>query len=122
VPESDALDASSWREVETIVARALGARPASVRRQLAAFVRLLSVVALVRYRRTFTQLTQAERFMLLDSLSRSRLLLVRRGVWGLRTLAFMGYYARPAAADAIGYRASAAGWAARTSPPAASSR
>jgi len=116
VPESDALDAGAWRELETIVSRALSARPAAVRRQLAAFVRLLSLIALVRRRRTFTRLSAAERFLLLGSRSNSRLLLVRRGVWGIRTLAFMGYYARRAAADAIGYRACATGWASRTSP------
>ena len=41
------------------------------------------------------------------------ILALRRGVWGVRTLAFMGYYARPEAAREIGYRAAAAGWAAR---------
>ena len=35
------------------------------------------------------------------------LLLLRRGFWGLRTLVFLGYYARPEAAAEIGYRADA---------------
>ena len=41
------------------------------------------------------------------------MLAVRRGFWGLRTLVFMGYYARPEAAAAIGYRADVRGWEAR---------
>jgi hypothetical protein len=41
------------------------------------------------------------------------MLLLRRGIWGLRTLAFMAYYERPEAAAEIGYRATARGWEAR---------
>lgn len=115
IPEAVTLDESGWREVESIVGRALAARPRAVRRQLAVFTGLLDVVALARTRHTLMGLSPAARRVLLDSLSKSRLLLVRRGIWGLRTVAFMGYYARPRAAHDIGYRASAAGWAARSS-------
>ncbi len=38
---------------------------------------------------------------------------LRRGFWGLRTLALMGYYARPAAAASVGYHADPRGWEAR---------
>jgi hypothetical protein len=113
VPEADTLDAADWTELETIVARALAARPTKMRRQLAVFMRLLDLVALARTGRTLPNLPAHRRWELLDGLSKSRLLLVRRGVWGLRTLVFMGYYARPRAAREIGYRASAAGWSAR---------
>jgi hypothetical protein len=113
VPEAAALDDAEWRELERIVHDALASRPRSVRRQLALFVRVLDILALLRTRRTLSRLSPRARWALLDSLSKSKLLLVRRGVWGLRTLVFMGYYARPRAAVAIGYRASAAGWNAR---------
>ena len=118
VPEAATLDEAGWREVDSIVGHALAARPAAVRRQLAVFTRLLDLVSLGRTRHTLAGLAPAARWVLLDSLSKSRLLLVRRGIWGLRTLAFMGYYARPRAADDIGYRASATGWAARRSSTA----
>jgi hypothetical protein len=39
--------------------------------------------------------------------------LIRRGVWGLRTLVLMGCYTRAEMMDGIGYRAHARGWAAR---------
>src|SRR5207244_1401337 len=55
----------------------------------------------------------ARRARFLDSLQTSRLLLARRGIWGLRTLVLMGYYGRPRAAAAIGYRADPRGWEAR---------
>jgi hypothetical protein len=47
---------------------------------------------------------------LLRGIENSRLLLLRRGIWGLRTLVFMGYYARPEAAAALGYAAAPRGW------------
>ena len=113
VPETAQLDERGWRELEAIVARTLAARPAATRRQLALFTRMLDVVAIVRTGRRLMSLPIRRRWELLDALSKSRLLLVRRGVWGLRTLVFMGYYARPEAGAEIGYRASAAGWTAR---------
>ena len=113
VPEAAALTDAEWRTAASIIARTVAARPAGVRRQLSLFVHALDLVAFLRYGRGLRALSDAQRTALLESLSRSRLLALRRGVWGVRTLAFMGYYARPEAARAVGYRASAAGWAAR---------
>ena len=113
VPEAVTLTDDEWRVAASIIARAIATRPARVRRQLGVFLRALDVAALVRHGRGLRALSAAQRTALLDSLSRSRVLALRRGVWGVRTLAFMGYYARPQAALAVGYRASAAGWAAR---------
>jgi len=113
VPEAMAMSADEWRSASSIIARAIAARPPSVRRQLGVFVRALDLVSLVRHGRGLRAASAAQRTALLESLSRSRVLALRRGVWGVRTLAFMGYYARPEAARAIDYRASAAGWAAR---------
>ena len=118
VPEAAALRDDEWRDAATIIGRAIAARPRSVRRQLSLFVRALDLVAFVRHGRGLRALSAAQRTALLESLARSRVLAIRRGVWGVRTLAFMGYYARPAAASAIGYRASAAGWTARREPSA----
>jgi hypothetical protein len=50
---------------------------------------------------------------LLRGLERSPLLLLRRGVWGVRTLAFMACYAQAGARRRIGYAASPSGWEAR---------
>jgi hypothetical protein len=117
VPEAAALAENEWRAADAIIAKALDARPASQRRQIAAFLRLLDLLSLVRHRRSVARLSVAERTELLEALSRSRLLLLRRGVWGIRTLAFMGFYARPEGAQEIGYRASASGWSSRQVAP-----
>ena len=113
VPEARSLSDASWAELEQIVDRALSERPRSVRRQVRAFLRLLDVIARLTRGRGFARLDAAQRTRVLERLGASRLLLLRRGVWGVRTLAFMGYYARPDAAREIGYRASPDGWRAR---------
>lgn len=113
VPEASAFGDHEWRAAEAIIGRAVAARPSSVRRQIGLFVRVLDLVSLVRHLRPFAALAANERTDLLERLGSSPLLPLRRGVWGVRTLAFMGYYARPEAAEAIGYRASIAGWSDR---------
>lgn len=113
VPEAASLDEPSWAEGEAIVERFLAARPAAVRRQLRLLLALLDFLPLLRHGRRFRALDAARRIRFLEAMQNAPLLLLRRGVWGVRTLAFMAYYARPAAASAIGYRADARGWQAR---------
>jgi hypothetical protein len=113
VPGAEKLNEDGWREVEAIVERALAARPEKMRRQLATFLRLIGWLPVFRYGRTFRSLDAIRRVRFLSGLERSRVLLVRRGFWGLRTLIFMGFYGRRAAAGEIGYRASKDGWDAR---------
>ena len=113
VPEAGGLDAAQWDEMEAIVARAIAARPRALQRQLALFFTLLEWLPLLRYGRRLSRLDAERRARVLDRLQRAPVLLLRRGFWGVRTLILLGYYGRPAAAAAIGYRADARGWEAR---------
>ena len=113
VPEAGGLDAAQWDEMAAIVARAIAARPRALQRQLALFFTLLEWLPLLRYGRRLSRLDAERRARVLDRLQRAPVLLLRRGFWGVRTLILLGYYGRPAAAAAIGYRADARGWEAR---------
>ena len=113
VPEAASLDADGWMELERIVEQALTSRPPRLQRQLVILIRAIEWLPLLRYGRRFTQLEGERRARVLAALQDSPLLLLRRGFWGLRTLALMGYYARPTAAASIGYRADPRGWEAR---------
>lgn len=117
VPEAADLKNEDWNSADEIISRALAGRPPSMRRQIGLFLRLVNLLALARYGRSLVSLSLDRRAALLESLGRSWFLPLRRGVWGVRTLAFMGYYARPETAEAIGYRAAAAGWDARRRDP-----
>jgi len=113
VPEAAELGERGWAEAEAIVERFLATRPAPVRRQVTLLLRLLDLLSLVRHGRRVASLDAARRLRFLESLQDAPILLLRRGIWGVRTLAFMGYYGRPQAAALIGYRADARGWEAR---------
>lgn len=100
--------------LEDIVRGALEPRPRALQRQFILLVRMIDWLALLRYGRRFAALDPDHRHRFLAQLQNAPLLLVRRGIWGLRTLLLMGYYGRPAAGRAIGYRADPRGWQART--------
>jgi hypothetical protein len=113
VPEASALDESGWRTLEALVEKTLSKKPAGMQRQLVTFIRAIEHLPRLRWGRPFTALSPDERTRFLSSFEHAPVLLLRRGFWGLRTLVFLGYYARPEAAAAIGYRADARGWEAR---------
>jgi len=113
VPEAQDLDEREWLALEEIVRGALAPRPRALQRQFVLLVHVIDWLAVLRYGRHFTTLDPARRQRLLERLQNAPLLLIRRGIWGLRTLLLMGYYCRPTAARAIGYGADPRGWQAR---------
>lgn len=118
VPETAQLDESGWSEVEATIERAIAQRPPRMRRQLGLLLRVIGHFPRISHLRSFAALDRAARHRIIEMLERSPVKLVRRGVWGLRTLVLMGYYTRQETMDAVGYRAHARGWDARrlTSP------
>lgn len=113
VPDLADADDDAWREVEATVEHALSLRPPRMQRQVRLLLRALHFLAGIRFGASIGDVPRPdlERFLL--ALQHSRILLMRRGIWGLRTLAFMGHYTRPVVMQRIGYRAHARGWAAR---------
>ena len=112
VPETASQEERAWLDLEAVIARALSARSARARQQLIRFLWLVQALPIARYGRGFTTLDARRRAAFLGSLERSRLLILRRGFWGIRSLIFMSYYSRDDVAQSIGYRAVAGGWAA----------
>ena len=113
VPEAARLERAEWDELEAIVAHAIAARPPRLRRQLGLLLYLLEWFPVLRYGRRLSRLDAPRRARVLEAWQTAPVPLLRRGVWGVRTLVLMGYYGRPAAARAVGYRADARGWDAR---------
>jgi hypothetical protein len=110
VPEAETLSPQAWDALEDIVEHALAQRPPSMRRQLRLFLRVLDALPLFRHGRRLRGLDPARRARFLAGVQDSRIHRLRQGFWGLRTLVFMGYYARPEAAADIGYDARLRGW------------
>jgi hypothetical protein len=110
VPEAKNLGEPGWNELETLVETSLRTRPRAMQRQLRLFLRIIQWLAIVRYGRRFTSLRAEQRMQVLSYLQEHRLEVVRCGFWGLRTLALLGYYGRPAGVQATGYAADPRGW------------
>lgn len=112
VPETARATSAQWAALEAEVERAIGAR-AGLRGRLALFIGLLDLSARLRYGHSLTRLDPVRSDALLRAFSASPVLLLRRGVWGLRTLVFLGWYTQPDVIAELGYRAHSAGWEAR---------
>jgi len=110
VPEADQLDEQGWRELEALVEATLRDRPSSMQRQLRLFLRAIQWLSVFRFGRGFASLNAERRKRLLSHLQDHPIELIRCGFWGLRTLAFLGFYGRADAVRAIGYAADPRGW------------
>ena len=113
VPETSALQADGWSALEAMVEQQLAARPEGMRRQLVTFLQVIEYLPVVWHRGRFTRIGPAQRADTLHRLERSSILLLRRGMWGLRTLVMLGYYTQATVQARIGYRAHPDGWALR---------
>lgn len=116
VPEALELDADGWSRLEVIVADALAARPRSLRRQLRLLLGVIRWLPLLRWGRTFPSLALDARRRFLAALQDAPILMLRRGFWGLRTLAFMGFYGREEVRRELGYDARLRGRREREEP------
>jgi hypothetical protein len=110
LPSPEALDEEGWMEAEAIMEGALAAKPAAVKLQLRVFLRAVNFLPLVTTGRTLANLPLEKRRAFLERLHRSPLLPLRRGLWGVRTLLFMGYYNQDRIRKEIGYDADPWGW------------
>jgi hypothetical protein len=110
LPTPDALDEEGWREAEAIIEEALASKPPGVKRQIGLFLRAVNFLPVLTTGRTLTSLPPARRSEFLNRLQRSRIMPLRRGVWGVRTLIFMGYYNQDRIREGIGYAAHPDGW------------
>jgi hypothetical protein len=110
VPEAVNLDEPGWAELERVVEETLRARPRKLQRQLRLLLGGIQWLPALAYGRTFSALDPARRARFLSTLEHHPVQLIRKGFFGLRILAFLGYYGRPEAANAIGYAADPRGW------------
>jgi len=113
VPEAVSLDEKAWAGFDRLTDAALSDRPPALQRRLQLFLRAIDWLPVFRFGRRFSSLQPAQRARVLSSLENHPVQLIRSGFWGLRTLVLLGYYGRPEAIAAIGYKADVRGWEAR---------
>jgi hypothetical protein len=113
VPEAVSLDEKAWADFDKLTDAALGDRPPALQRRLQFFLRAIDWLPVFRFGRRFASLQPERRARFLSSLENHPVQLIRSGFWGLRTLVLLGFYGRPEAVAAIGYKADVRGWEAR---------
>lgn len=106
VPESATLDDAARNRMVALVEEALAARSPRTLREIALFLFVLRWLPALRYGRPLDRLSAAGQDAALRWFQTSTVALFRKGFWGVKTLVFLGYYGRPEAADAVGYRPS----------------
>jgi len=109
VPESSSLASGGREEFFRIIAEALEARPASMRRQFSLFLSILRWAPLLRYGALLDALPPHNQDAVLRWFQNSPVALLRKGFWGLKTLIFMGYYGRPEVGGSVHYTPSKQG-------------
>ena len=110
IPPASDLQEAEWQKLHELVASALKDRPPALQRQLRVFLRLIQWLPVLRFGRTFKALPADKRARFLSWLERHPVKRIRVGFWGLRALAFIGYYGQPQVGRELGYRPHARGW------------
>ena len=103
VPETTELDKDGRDRFFAIIDNALFDRPATVRRQFAAFLGLIRSAPLIRYGKSFDKLTADLQDAVLRWFEDCPVGLLRKGFWGLKAMVFMGYYGQPETNEIVGY-------------------
>ncbi len=109
VPETARLDSAGEDEFRAIISNALAARPAAVRRQIGILLKILRWAPVLRYGRPLERLAPASQDAALAWFQDGPVKLLRKGIWGLKAMVFMGYYGRAAGAQAVGWNPSLEG-------------
>ncbi len=103
VPEVASLDAGGRAAFRAIVGDALAERPAGMQRQFRVFLGLVANAPVLRFGAPFAALAPTTQDRVLRWLQDCPVELLRKGFWGMKALALMGYYARPEVGASLGY-------------------
>jgi hypothetical protein len=95
VPAAADLDGEGRSRFVAIVSSALADRPSSIQKQFGLFLGILRWAPLLRFGARFDRLRPDRQDAVLRWLLDAPVAKVRSGFWGLRALAFMGYYGQP---------------------------
>lgn len=109
VPEVSSLEGEELRRFLCAVDDVLAMRGRSVRRQFLLFLTVIRWLPLLRHFRRFDRLPPETQDLWLGRLQDSPVHPLRAGIWGVKTLIFVGYYGDPGRWDRLGYTPSPAG-------------
>ncbi len=122
IPATAGLDRTGVDAVLARVDARLALEDPGLRRQLRLFVRVLWWLPVLTSFRTFGGLPPNRREAFLLKLQDGPVQKLRVGLWGLRTLLYLGWYGDPAVQAGLGYRPDPRGWEALERRPGEGAR
>jgi hypothetical protein len=109
VPVAASLDEAGTGRFLALVDAALIIKPPAILARFKFFLSILRWAPALLFFRPLDRLAPERQDAVLCWLQSSPIRLLRVGVWGLKTLCFMGYYGQPEVGAAIGYSPSLQG-------------
>jgi len=109
VPEIASLDDRERRGILRVIDDSLASREPVLRMQFMFFLTMIRLSTLPRYARTLDRLAPEIQDRMLHKFEDSPIPRLRIGMWGLKTLVFMGYYGKYERAVQLGYTPSLKG-------------
>jgi hypothetical protein len=103
VPATAVLDADQEEAFRAVIEGALAQRPPEIRKQFATLLKVIRLAPVLRYGRSFDRLPAERQDAVLRWFEDAPFLVLRKGLWGLKAMVFMGYYGRPEGAAEVGY-------------------
>lgn len=103
VPPLGKLSQEEQGRFRRLIADALAERPSAVQRQFRLFLAVLRWAPLVRWGRPFHRLKGAQQDRFLRWLQDDAPGRLRQGMWGLKTIVYMGYYGQSELGPRFGY-------------------
>ena len=103
VPEVNALDGQEQQKLVQIIDDALALREPVVRFQFKLFLTMIRWSSMLRHGRTLDRLSPDLQDRMLTEFQESPVPRLGAGMWGLKTLIFMGYYGNPQRWEQIHY-------------------
>ncbi len=82
---------------------ALASREPALRLQFLAFLKILKLSSLPRHFKTFDRIKPEQQDVMIKKFEDHAISKLRSGIWGVRTLIFMGYYGNPDRASQFHY-------------------
>ncbi len=104
VPRSKTFSAQEAQRSRDTVNQLLAQQSASAQGKLALFLVLFDLVACLRYARSFKRLSDQQKSRVLNFFFDSPIGLLRKGFWGLNTLARLGVYSQTELHQELGYQ------------------
>lgn len=103
VPRFQKFSIDQKEEAHHLISRILFPKPKSVVYKIIFFLLLIDAVSILSGGRTFKNLSPSKKNRVLNFFFDSPIPLLRKGFWGLNTLAKLGVYGQPSVYDEIGY-------------------